>query len=366
MSEEIRRLLFTEEPYSDESFTGYLLRLTELNCFVKLSWLLQLSGLSNVLKLKALPGVNSKYDLEILSKVIGIDKRNLEPLIYKINQEVPNKLNPRYLLFGKSLPACFIYHKASRLCPTCLLEKNYLRWIWEFAPITVCPFHKCLLMDHCPKCSKPLIWNRGNVSKCPCGFDLRSTEPVIVSEGELRISQQIYRLCELAEFSSNLELAYPLNELDLFHFLRLIFLFASFWAGIGEPTGKGLIFHSSNLELHNCLYFVSVLFDNFPKGFFVFLDWINYQNYLDSGTARRNFKKYARPNIERHPMEVFQTFLFSEFNSPQLDFIYSAYQEYLKFGERGYLPRAYFYADPQVLRKIFLRLIGSGKTRIES
>ena len=138
-------------------------------------------------------------------------------------------------------------------------------------------------------------------------------------------------------------------------------MFACFWAGIGEPTGKGLIFHSSNSDLHNYLYFVSVLFDNFPKGFFVFLDWITYQNYSDTGIAKRSFKKYIRPNIEKHPIDVFKTFLFSEFSSPRLDFIYSAYKEYLGFGERGYLPRAYFYAEPQVLRKIFIRIINSHK-----
>ena len=280
-------------------------------------------------------------------------------MIYKIDYDVPNKLNLRYILFGKSLPASFIFHKSSRLCPACLAEKSYIRRIWEFAPITVCPFHKCLLMDFCPRCTKPLIWNRNSVSKCLCGFDLRNAEPSIVSERELRISQQVYRLCELAEFNNGVELAYPLNKLNLFYFLRLIFLFASFWAEIAETSGKGLIFHSSNLELHNCLDFVAVIFDNFPESFYVFLDWVKYQNSPDFGTTTRRIKKYTRRNEEKNLIKVFSDFLLYELNLPQFDSIYEAYREYLAFGEKGFLPRSYFYAEPEVLRKIFIRIINS-------
>ena len=94
------------------------------------------------------------------------------------------------------------------------------------------------------------------------------------------------------------------------------------------------------------------------------MDWVKYQNDPDFGTNLRRVKKYIRPDKEKILMQVFSDFLLYELNLPQFDSIHNAYREYLAFGEKGYLPRSYFYADPEVLRRIFIRIINSHRKNI--
>lgn len=249
----------------------------------------------------------------------------------------------------------------SRLCPVCLTEKCYLRQIWEFAPITVCLIHRCLLIDFCPKCGKRLIWNRCAVSKCFCGFDFRSAKPSFVPGKELRISQKLYRLCGLAESDKDLVLGEYLNDLDLIYFIRFIFFFASFWAEIGETSGKSLIYHSSNLDLHKCLNFAAVIFDDFPRNFYVFLDWIKYQNILYFGDKVRAAGHYLREDNEQGVIEWFRISLTNEFDSPQFDFLHEAFKKYAKSAPKDFGPRNFFYTTPKMLRKVFIKLINSEK-----
>lgn len=127
MDEEIKNLLFVKKPFHDESFLGYLLRLTELNYFERLSWLLKTCKLGKAINSKTLPGISSESNLEILLRMTEIDESLLSSMAYQIT--VFNKQYPRYSIFGSSLQSFFIISQKSRICPGCLSEKNYIRGI---------------------------------------------------------------------------------------------------------------------------------------------------------------------------------------------------------------------------------------------
>lgn len=50
-------------------------------------------------------------------------------------------------------------------CPCCLRDDPipYFRRAWRLTFQVVCPFHQCLLLDHCPGCEKPLMIHRGDI-----------------------------------------------------------------------------------------------------------------------------------------------------------------------------------------------------------
>jgi predicted site-specific integrase-resolvase len=45
---------------------------------------------------------------------------------------------------------------ARRVCPACCGDQPILRLPWSLRPITVCPLHSTLLVDHCTGCGQPL------------------------------------------------------------------------------------------------------------------------------------------------------------------------------------------------------------------
>ena len=355
MDQEIKRLLFIKKPFHDESFLGYLLRLTELNYFERLSWILKSCKLERAITSKTLPAVNSQDNLEVLSKLTGIDTRILSPMAYRIT--VFNQLCPRYSLFGSSLPSFLIVQKNSRICPKCLAEKNYIRRIWEFAPITVCLRHNCLLVDQCPSCEKPLTWNRNSVSKCLCGSDLRKITPINMPEKELHIARKIYQLCGLDLYQGEISLDNYVSDINIPTFFKILFFFASAWAGLPDTDGKTIFRECTNLELHNYLYLATSIFDDFPKNFYIFLDWAKYQQNLDKFTLKQIYRfngKYKdRSVLGAINHSIGHCFDFYEFS-----FLRQAQSEYLKF-EAGYSKRINFHDDPNLLRQFFIRLLTS-------
>lgn len=82
MDEKTTRLLFTEEPYFDESFIGYIMRLAELNEISDIRWILKLVR----------PGKFFSYDFKFsfdfrinasnLSKITGVEQPILSNLLY--------------------------------------------------------------------------------------------------------------------------------------------------------------------------------------------------------------------------------------------------------------------------------------------
>ena len=360
MDQEIERLLFTEKPFDDESFVGYLLRLAELNLVEQLNWILQSSNLNINFRSIRYPGITSGKNLNLLSQLAEVSVEALYSMTYQINPEVPNRLNPRYLLFGKSLPYYFIFHRHSRVCSLCLREQNYLRRIWEFAPVTACLLHKCLLADSCPHCQSALFWNRRFVSKCRCGFDFRQAEPIYVSERELRVAIYVYKLCGLEGNDKFLndknQLASSLTELNYLSFFKLLLFFASNFANLDETSGKVLLTTFSNLELHNCLDSAAMIFDDFPQNFFVFLDWKKYQKNSNISHRSRSIKFDEIIKNRQQIIDNFQSSIRRDLDYPQYDFIHTALAEYIN-SPKVHLSSSLIHLDARLLGRIYLQIL---------
>ena len=144
-------------PNNGESYRGYLLRLVDLNGFKSVSSLTRSFGCNFVSSANLL----SKHSI----KLIGLVEPSLQ-------------MNPGQLLgyFEKhwsfdiyasdNVNLRRLFHNHSRICPLCIKEQCYSKSDWDFAFITTCKKHQCLLIDTCPHCFEQISWKRPELHLC--------------------------------------------------------------------------------------------------------------------------------------------------------------------------------------------------------
>ena len=250
----------------------------------------------------------------------GVEERDLKVLLYSAVSPKKRGVN-EYLIYGASIPQYMIRLRHPKICTACLREKSYVRRIWELAPVTTCPVHKCLLLDECPNCGKRISWTRPSVSYCTCDIDWRKYEATPLVDSELRVSRQIHLYCNLQlsksavgrEITSN-----PLFNLKLNDFLSALFFVASQYAGLMDTKGKHLAPSMRSSKIHILLCNAWSVFENWPNNYFGFLDWRRTQ-VTSSESVRglqRDFGEY-------------KSALYKQLASSQLDFLRVAFEEYL-------------------------------------
>ncbi len=94
------------------------------------------------------------------------------------------------------------------ICPLCLEQDAipHERLLWSFRPLSVCTKHGCLLAGRCPKCARPLRWDRQDVSRCACGGLLHDANRVSVSSYGVDFAKRYHEML-LGEFI-------PLSEMS--------------------------------------------------------------------------------------------------------------------------------------------------------
>ena len=315
-----RALLFSVDPWPYESFVGYLLRLTELNVFETLSWILQLAQIKKYVRSNLSFAFNNTLQLAPLSQLCGVETARLAILLYQSAWQPKRRIGDCQV-FNSAVPQYMIRLRYPKICPTCLNESAYARKIWDLAPVTACPIHKCLLLDECPGCMKRISWARHSISSCPCGYDWRGYCSYIIRDAELEVARHIHRLCSLSvsgtHANSNVDTS-PLDALNLKHFLSALFFVASQYAGFIDTKGKHLAPSMRNAELHVLLCKALSVFEHWPNSYFNFLDWRRRQ-VADSPSVRglrRDFGEY-------------KSALYTQLAAPELDFMRTGFEEYL-------------------------------------
>jgi hypothetical protein len=276
---------------------GYLLRLVELNDYDTVSWILQLAGIKDYSHSKFGFVFDPSLILSPLSRLTGVDEAKLTPLLYQPVKEPGQAIAVCHLVFGSPIPQYLIRPRRAKICPACLRESDYARKVWEITPVTVCPIHRVLLLDECPKCKKSVNWNRTSVSRCACGYDWRKLKPDVIECSELRATKQVFRLCGLSteDGSSDSEDTHnPLYGLGLEQFLSALFFIAGQYEGLIDTKGKKLAPSRRSAEMHSLLCRAFAAFEDWPNNYFSFLDWRrdNTPDTRHSHGLRRDFNQY--------------------------------------------------------------------------
>jgi len=128
------KLVISPAPHADESFIGYLIRLTDLNHYDASTWILQLANLGHRLHKVAL-AFDNRLDLKLLASLIGVEETRISALLF-----LPTKRNRLkfgdYFVFGHAVPRLVIKSQWHKVCSRCLIEFGYIRKIWDLVPVT--------------------------------------------------------------------------------------------------------------------------------------------------------------------------------------------------------------------------------------
>lgn len=305
------KLLRRNRPKSDESFHGYIIRLTEENGYESPSWILKMAGInSSVSYCSWSVLLKRNLDLSLLGNLVDISTFELDLLLCP-------PIDPYFdnLIFGLKAPRNMLQISPSKICPRCLEESNYLRKIWDIIAVTTCPTHKCLLVEKCSNCFRSIDLNRNRVSICQCGFDLHNNPTFMVEEAELSLSCQIHRVCgvlysnDIGNYSKNNPLfSYSLNSL-----LSALLLMAAAYKDIYPPNPKHLVSRQENLQYHQLFSKVFNIYENWPINYYQFLD-CRQLDITDSSGETLLFKKLRWFNDIIDPLDNEWNFIKNAFD----------------------------------------------------
>lgn len=160
MRSDISLLAITPLPIPNESFYGYVLRVSEANGYDSPWHVFRHAGLGQDKLLK------STTPAEPIARIVGHPVEDLQKLAwqrYPDGRPIPN-LNhgvPRLLRH--------IDIASPKICPTCIHENGYIPPSWDLHIMVACPKHGSPQIRICPHCRKPLSWYRLGMTTCKCG-----------------------------------------------------------------------------------------------------------------------------------------------------------------------------------------------------
>ena len=155
--------MLTLRPYpkTTERLNEYLIRLCYVNGFYKVSELLGTLGMRPVKQ--AQMGQWSPHHLkalnEVLTKALG---RPCDDVI-----ALHSRNDTDNWLFGYDRTLAELIVDFPRICVHCVSEEKAMDWRWAIGTIARCPKHLSPLIDSCPHCDKPLIWDANILEFCP-------------------------------------------------------------------------------------------------------------------------------------------------------------------------------------------------------
>jgi predicted DNA-binding transcriptional regulator AlpA len=329
MASQSEQLVLSASPYPDESFAGYLTRLTDLNLYDSPSWIRQLANLGSY-ETKEAVAFPEAEKLGHLSKLAGVSVSQLLGITHR-RQRANSTHSAAAKFFGLSVPRSAIHLRTARICPACLRENGYVRRIWELTLITTCPIHKCLLVDECPKCHRSVPFLRPRLNLCGSGHKLQNIKAAAVKEHEMELTRRVQALCKLEGAWETPEQNSYLGALELHDLIQIVSLISSqyYLASYGcgaravDTTTRWL--RSIKLkDVHELLCKAMHAFREWPTNFFAFLDWRarHLQSDVRLAGVQRDFGELWSA-LHRKPL------------SPVFDFVRDAFETYLKRFWRG-------------------------------
>ena len=151
------------------------MRLSQANYYESANWILTLIGCSNKQHLTFIDGESEPTKL---SRLTGIDDEVFKSKAFK-------------RLSFKSFIRYYPAQKATHLCPECLKESPYARFLWDVEINKVCHIHRYNLVNKCPQCRQTIKWLRPSVVECKCGFDFRDLTVTDATDSQVNFA--LYR-----------------------------------------------------------------------------------------------------------------------------------------------------------------------------
>jgi hypothetical protein len=183
------RLLFRVDPLPGESPRGYLCRVAHEHGYSGPLAIGQIAGLPR-------SGLERDDNANQIAHVLRLDPEEWRSLCYR---HVNGRTRYAQRLFcGERISADELNYRCPRICPRCLSERPIWLAVWDLGLVTVCPIHRCQLVNQCPACKRSLAWQRPAVHECRCGLDFRTVTPKAATVDLVAINAAIYKAAGLS------------------------------------------------------------------------------------------------------------------------------------------------------------------------
>lgn len=260
----------------NECIVSYLIRVSELNGYRHVGYLLQHAGLTwKNLRIPTHQITTGEYDIEHYTSKLGLD--------YNIPRTAYTFKSSQQSLFSTK-----IFVKAPKVCPKCLEETGYCYDLWSYIVYTACLKHKLLLVDSNPKTGKRLTWYRQYLDRFNEG------DPFIIVDSTLKASSETLALtrtmaCLIDEQSPLKSTPSILKDLNFTEALSLIHFIAHFQYRLFH---KELYSPASldNVTVSQHYTEAWKALKNWPKGFHLLLS-----QYIDNPMSKR-----GKTGINKH------------------------------------------------------------------
>lgn len=150
-------------PCIGESLPGFLYRLAEENGWARAAWARQDVGLHSN---------QTDWD-DVHFNRLAVRSGQSEEVLRAM--DCPAQPRSDVVRFkGHPIDKRMLDRMSMRYCPVCLADHGYHQSIWFLRFVTICPVHKCRIVDRCHACNQPLGWDRKRFWECNCGASLLS------------------------------------------------------------------------------------------------------------------------------------------------------------------------------------------------
>ncbi|OXM87076.1 TniQ family protein [Paenibacillus rigui] len=307
-------LLVRPEPFPDESFKGYIIRLSEANGYPDPNRIYRMAGLYKYSNGVNVCMVDEKIDVSRLSQLTTLTEEQLLSLSF-YNEIAKLEQNSRLVHKLWRFGTC-VYKQ--QLCPVCLAETSYHRKLWDLNIVTTCPVHYCFLIDQCPKCQKKISPHRPHLVYCKCGFDFREAPLENVPKEQTHVSQLLHRKlfeCTTSDISISNR---PLEHMEFRHVVYVIMIFCdviSLYFHGNKRLQFAQIFKQTGL--HHLVQHSVRIFEHWPDSFDSFVDELRAlpKGMRDGGPMGKEFGNFHQKLQERlyHPDFMFVIQRLSEY-----------------------------------------------------
>lgn len=185
-------LLFREITKIDECLPSYLIRISELNGFKHLGYLLRYSGLE---------WKNNRAPIhQILS-----GEFDLTPYFEKLDLGPhANPTENKFHTFRTTLDTHQLFVHSPKVCPRCLSEYGYAKAVWAYLPMICCIEHEIMLVDVDNETGKRLSWYRPYLNKFNLSQKNQIDEEIPATKSVIDFSRLVQSLIEDKPTSQNI------------------------------------------------------------------------------------------------------------------------------------------------------------------
>jgi hypothetical protein len=247
--------------YLEESLSSYIHRVTVLNRYESISYIL------TECKISSTTYSSNLYSSQHLNVISNLTTKSIELL-----QSHSNYLIVKYI--GKDLAVKLIMKYRVKYCPLCLKESLYHKLSWILYYLNVCPTHRTYLVENCKGCDSPISLKSvmgGFCEKCRCILAYAASENIehikVIFEPQMYLYNSLFN-----PLMAKLTLGLKIDE-----FLKLVDLSYFLLEGMESYLGDDLLiscFHnkkSSYRDSYKCSHAFNNaywMYQDFPRDFY--------------------------------------------------------------------------------------------------